>query len=106
MVSIFSTGILAPVTPFQHNHSTREDGYSPNVGVDLFTITTKSENVVIGHRNFPTFSFKNHPNDHLTIRKAAEIYLINSFSDYISIAKNIVVRLQPFNIIFPFHYFW
>ena len=106
IVSNYNTGILAPVAPFHNNHSTKNDVYSPVGGVDLFTVTTKPDNVVIGHRNFPTFSFKNHPNDHLAIRKAAETYLANSFSDYISLAKNVVIRLQPVNIIFPFHYFW
>jgi len=106
MVSIYSTGILVPGTSFQHNHSTREDGYSPNFGVDIFTITTKSENVVIGHRNFPTFSFKNNANDYMSQRKAAESYLINNWSEYIFFAANVVTRLQPADIIFPFQYFW
>lgn len=106
MVSIYSTGILVPGTSFQYNHSTREDGFSPIVGVDIFTITTKSENVVIGHRNFPTFSFKNHQNDYLEHRKAAESYLVNTWSEYIFFATNVVIRLQPADIIFPFQYFW
>lgn len=106
IVSIYSAGIHAPVTPFQYNHSTSEDGYSPVGGVDLFTITTKPENVVAGHRNFPTFSFKNHANDYLEHRKAAESYLVNTWTEYIFFAANVVIRLQPADIIFPFHYFW
>lgn len=106
MVSIYGTGIIAPVTSFQNNHSTREDGYSPIGGVDLFTITTKPEIIVIGHKNLPTFSFKNHPNDYLAHRKVTELFLLNSWSEYIFFATNIVVRLQPTDLIFPFHYFW
>ena len=106
IVSIYSAGIHAPVTPFQYNHSTSEDGYSPVGGVDLFTITTKPENIVTSHRNFPTFSFKNHANDYMSQRKAAESYLLNNWSEYIFFTANVVIRLQPADIIFPFQYFW
>ena len=95
-----------PGIHFQKDHSSREDGFSPIEGVSFFTLTTKPEIVVSGFRNLPTFSFKNHPNDYLALRKAAESYLVNSYSEYIFFARYIVVRLQPPDIIFPFHYFW
>jgi len=106
LVSIYSTRMLASGIPFQNDRSTREDGFSPINGVDLFTISTKPENVVIGHKNLPTFTFKNHPNDYLALRKAAESYLLNRYDEYIFFAKNHIIRLQPADIIFPFHYFW
>jgi len=106
MVSTYSTVIIVPGTTYQYNHSSREDGFSPIVGADIFTITTKPENIVTGHRSFPTFSFKNHPNDYQSHRKAAETHLVNTWSDYILFATNVVIRLQPADIIFPFHSFW
>ncbi|HZK97127.1 MAG TPA: hypothetical protein VFC67_23200 [Prolixibacteraceae bacterium] len=106
VVSTYSTAIFVPDTNFKYNHSTREDGYSPIVGTDIFTITTKPENIVIGHRNLPTFSFKNHPNDYQSHRKAAEAYLVNTWSEYILFTTKVVIRLQPADIVFPFHSFW
>jgi len=106
LVSIYSPRMLASGIPFQNDRSTRQDGFSPIGGVDLFTITTKTENVVIGHKNLPTFSFKNHSSDYLALRKAAESYLLNRYDEYIFFAKNQIIRLQPADIIFPFHYFW
>ncbi len=106
IVSICNTRILLPEISFQNNRSTQENGYSPIDGAYLFTQTTKPENVVNGFKNLPIFSFKNYPNDYLAQRKAAESYLINNWSEYVFFAENIVVRLQPADIIFPFHYFW
>lgn len=106
IVSIYSTRILLPGIPFQNNQPTQENGFSPITGVDLFTQTTKPENVFTGFKNLPTLSFKNFPNDYLAQRKAAESHLINHCSEYSFFAKNIVVRLEPADIIFPSHYFW
>lgn len=106
MVSIYNTGVIAPDTSFQNNRSSRETGYFPIAGVDLFTLSTKPGNVVIGHKNLPVFSFKNHPSDYLALRKASESYHVNNWSEYIFFATNVVIRLQPADIIFPFQYFW
>ena len=106
MASLYSTTILSPEISFQNNHHRSENGYFQKVGTDTLTQTTKPGIVVNDYKNFPTFSFKNHANDYLSVRRAAELYLLNGKSQYILFAKNIVVRLQPANIIFPSHYFW
>ena len=106
MASLYSTTILSPEISFQNNHHRSENGYFQKVGTDILTQTTKPVNVVNDNKNLPTFSFKNHANDYLSVRRAAESYLLNIKSQYICLAKNIVVRLQPTDIIFPSHYFW
>lgn len=106
IVSLYSTGISASGIKFQNDQSTKEGSYFPIGGNYLLYHTTKTENVVNGFKNLLTFSFKNHTNDFLAHRKAAESYLFNTYSEYIFFAKNLVVKLQQTDIIFPFHYFW
>ena len=106
IVSFCSTKMLASGIPFHRNPPAKEDGFSPMAEADLFTIATKPVNVVNGFRHLPTFSFKNQANDYQALRKAAESYLLNARSEYIFFAKNIIVRLQPADLIFPFQYFW
>ena len=106
IVSFCSTKILTPGISFHNDRTAKEDGFSPMESVDLFTIATKPVNVVNGFRHLPTFSFKNQVNDYLALRRAAESYLLNSRSEYIFFAKNMIVRLLPADLIFPFQYFW
>ena len=106
MASLYSTTILSPEISIQNSHHLSDNGYFQKVGTDTLTQTTKPGIVVNDYKNLPTFSFKNHANDYLSVRRAAESYLLNIKSQYICLAKNIVVRLQPTDIIFPSHYFW
>jgi len=106
MISLCTTSILMPGSSFQNDWSSTEKGYYPIAGAGVFTITNKPLNVVNGFRNLTSFPFKNHPFDYLALRKSAESYLLNSCAEYIFFARNIIIRLRPTDLIFPFHYFW
>lgn len=107
IVSFYSTGILSSGYAYPNDHrSANEERYLPIAGVDLFTHTTKPENVVVSFNSLLSFSLKNSFNDFLASRQATDLFLLNASSKYIFYASNTVERFQQTDIIFPFHYFW
>ena len=106
IVSLYTAGISASGIHLQNDRSTSEEGYSPLAGIDLFTHTTKTQNVVNGLSKLPTFSLKNQISDFLAYRKATELFLFNSSSVYLFYARYTADRFPQTDIIFPFHYFW
>ena len=107
IASFYSTGILSSGYTYSNDHRTaNEERYLPIAGVDLFTNTTKPENIVVSFNTFLSFSIKNQLNDFLAYRQVTDLFLLNASSKYIFYARNTVERFEQTDIIFPFHYYW
>lgn len=106
IVSIYNTGLLSAGIASRNHLSTQEGGYFPKTGAHQFDHTNKTENIVNCFSKVLSFSLKNQLNNFVICRKATELFLLNTFSEYQFYSKNIAYRFPKTDIIFPFHYFW
>lgn len=105
IVTLCSTGFLAPCTSSQKVCSTSYGRYLPIEGVDLLKISAKIENVSI-NLNLYSLLLKIKLSDRGEFQEAVESWFFNTSSQYIFYATNGITQLQKTDIIFPFNYFW
>ena len=77
--------------------------------VPLFGIVSIKSSIPVYNRTSSSFSLEKYPFtlNHLVVySKTTEKFLFSIFSQYNFYSKNILIRLQRTDIIFPFHYFW
>lgn len=80
--------------------------FSSEVTTNLFCHTTPSESSISAFGYTTSSFFKNDVKDFVLYVKAKEQLFLNSFTQYHFYSKNLLLRFQLTDIIFPFHYFW
>lgn len=73
---------------------------------NLFCHIAQTESSILVFRNIPQDSLKKSFNEFSGCFKNIQHLFINIFSQYQFYSKNLIVRLQNTDIIFPFHFFW
>jgi|GEM_PF-2470619 len=77
-----------------------------SVSTDLFTPSAISDDDSAYQLNrSPSSCLKFHVNKNSVVSGIKELILDHSFSRYILFAKNLIIRPQPTDFIFPHHYF-
>jgi hypothetical protein len=104
LVSFYCSSILLSNTSSVKRQAANDEGYFSLASTNLFCHTAKSENIVASYNNGLPSSLKNH-DGFSTCARAAELFLVNTISNYLFAARHIIVRLRKTDIIFPFHYF-
>jgi hypothetical protein len=105
LVSFYTPAILIPDAAFsQEPLNTGQSSFLPFT-VDLFG-PANTNRTYSGTSDIPV-SFANQSlNKFITFQEAAIIFRKIFISRYVFYARNIIVRLQEADIIYPFHYFW
>lgn len=80
--------------------------YNSSTYSNLLYHTVQSESSTLIFRQTPTQSLKNFYNGFTASLKNIQQLFINTFSQYHFYSKNLLIRLQNTDIIFPFHSFW
>jgi len=88
------------------NKSAQQESLFSPVSSSHYGQAIQTRNFVNVLNQLPVYTLKNHLNDCSTPSKATESLLISHFSRYFFYAANCIIRFQPTDIIFPFHYFW
>lgn len=98
----------AQVNP-QYYSTTSEKEYCVDFSTKLFYHTAQYESSVDNCNNQPTLNIKNPfsvfniPGAHARV---TEQLFESVITQYINIAKNLLIRYRKSDLIFPFHYFW
>jgi hypothetical protein len=105
LVSFYSTNILVPDAAFsQEPLNNCQSGFQPFTA-DLFG-PANTNRTYSGTSDIPV-SFANQSlNKYITFQEAGIIFRKIFFPGYVFYARNIIIRLQQTDIIYPFHYFW
>ena len=106
IVISYNSNLLTSIMTSPAGKSILNENYSSIISANLFLPTGETDNVIHGYNINTPSSLKTNPNDFLACIKAKELLLVNLFSKYIFFSRNVVIRFQPTDIIFPFHYFW
>jgi hypothetical protein len=86
--------------------STGTEFSASEVSSNLFCHTEQTESVTSVYNQVSRTSLKNAFNQFSACSGAAAKLLFKSYLPYFYISKNIVVRFNKTDIIFPFQYFW
>jgi len=93
----------------QYYSTTSEKEYCLDFSTKLFYHTSQYESSVDNCNNQPTLNIKN-PfgffNALWAHAKTTEQLFESVITQYINIAKNLLIRYRKSDLIFPFHYFW
>lgn len=76
------------------------------VSIKFFSNTSQAESLSEPTVNNAPSTLKNSFNEFSAIARIKENFIANTFSQYISISRNFLIKYLKANIIFPFHYFW
>jgi hypothetical protein len=93
----------------QYYSTTSEKEYCLDFSTKLFYHTSQYESSVDNCNNQPTLNIKNPFGFFNTLwahAKTTEQLFESVITQYINIAKNLLIRYRKSDLIFPFHYFW
>lgn len=101
-------GVLANANEYSDflEKQSPQESYFSDSSTKLFAHTIQYESLANGYNSPPAISLKKSLNKHLAISKTTEQLFDQSFSQYTSLAINILIHHRKSNLIFPFHYFW
>lgn len=102
----YSNSFYAAENEFSQCFPVDEENESLIFPADLLCATLVSEKDVKSSAQPPVSLSKNQFHQVTFCGKSAELVLYGLFADYHFYSINIIPRLQPSDITFPFHYFW
>ncbi len=107
VVNHYNSSSFSSNEVFLKSNADNTETYFSLVSSNLFCHTNQNESFTDGPNHFlPQHSLKNYLNNFSKIIYAKELILENKFVKYDFYSRNIILRLQHSDIIYPFHYFW
>ncbi|MBK7290799.1 MAG: hypothetical protein IPI78_11615 [Chitinophagaceae bacterium] len=104
----FSTSYLPANNPslVVDGHTSEKGSFNSAFAKDLLCHTSQNENFLQLVPKAPPSLLKSSSLYNTAIIKKAESFVQHKFLQYNLFSINILGRLQPADIVFPFHYFW
>ncbi|MEO6904457.1 MAG: hypothetical protein ABI315_15060 [Bacteroidia bacterium] len=105
VISLCSSNALMGSASLSESNSQTEY-YNSLISSNLLYHISQTENSISVFRHSPPHSLKKPFNDFSSNLKTAERLYVHTFLQYQFYSKNVLVRLQSTDIIYPFHSFW
>ncbi|MDD4575966.1 MAG: hypothetical protein PHI36_06020 [Bacteroidales bacterium] len=91
---------------FKNPPRAEQETFFSTISTNLFCHTSQSENSINNINDFPSPRYTDSYNSIWAVNKTTEHFLDIAFLQYDFFSKNLLIRFQKNNIIFPFHCFW
>ncbi|AWV97288.1 hypothetical protein [Arcticibacterium luteifluviistationis] len=102
----FAIGRVNTSSLYAASHSSQKGKHISSISEDLFSGSISFQRNLSSSQNIPNPNLKDNFSGPWILEKSHKAVFISKYTQYVSFAKNLLIRHRKADLIFPFQYFW